>query len=182
MNPEFPTPPKALLIILSDIFGDWTMLVRSITNRRSRFPGEVRISGRRGLILDLPNIVVRYLIQIISNITRFFDSIYGLHFCQRYPSLLNISWKSLFKMIISPILLCYIISINLRRMRLALEISSPIVWKNLARSEIEYCLFVLFNISREYIGPKDELNLAKRVFPNTDDISEMASEFIRIMI
>ena len=58
--PKVPAPPRGPPSISSDSFGDGTLLLSPITNRKCRLEGEARDSVKRVLLLDFHNTLDRY--------------------------------------------------------------------------------------------------------------------------
>ena len=183
--PKVPAPPRGPPSISSDSFGDGTLLLSPITNRKCRLEGEARDSVKRVLLLDFHNALDRYF-------TPGRKQQHAIPWPSTRPTLLP-EVTDFVKHCITAAsqnesFTCVVVLSHIHRSQENEAWLRDTIHNTLEEvgeiGDTERCLFDLLIVSRERIGPKGKLSVAKRVFPSAefliiDDNIEVATEFIR---
>ena len=183
--PKVPTPPRGPPTISSDSFGNGTLLLSPITNRKCRLPGEARDSVRRVLLLDFHNTLDRYF-------TPGRKQQHAIPWPSTQPTLLpevtTFVKHCLEAAAQNENFTCIVVLSHIHKSQENEAWLRDTIHNTLQEvgevGDTERCLFDLLIVSRERVGPKGKLSVAKRVFPNAapliiDDNIEVATEFIR---
>ena len=183
--PKVPAPPRGPPPISSDSFGDGTLLLSPITNHKCRLEGEARDSVKRVLLLDFHNTLDRYF-------TPGRKQQHAIPWPSTRPTLLP-EVTDFVKHCITAAsqnesFTCVVVLSHIHRSQENEAWLRDTIHNTLEEvgeiGDTERCLFDLLIVSRERIGPKGKLSVAKRVFPSAefliiDDNIEVATEFIR---